>query len=371
MQAVPDTAAEVASRAEFSIIRYAQCWEDADTLLEALDIQPGDVCFSIGSGGENSLSMLSRAPLKLIAVDLSPAQNACLELKAAGFRGLTYDALLELVGVRPSPRRIELYDRVRQYLGADAQRYWDSHRRTIKNGLIAAGKFESYLTLFRRWLLPLIHSPSTVAALFEPRSAGDRRLFYDRRWSNSRWRALCRLFLSRPVMGHLGRDPRFFDYVEGGVATPILERTRHALTELDPARNPYLQWIVWGEFRGALPHAWRAENFDAIRAHVDRLEIELASVESYMSRAADASIDRFNLSDIFEYISPAGTDKLFRDLVRCGRRGARLAYWNMQVPRRCPPDLAGRVHTLEELSRRLHRESTTFFYRAFFVDELR
>ena len=24
-------------------IRYAQCWEDADVLLQALDVQPGDV----------------------------------------------------------------------------------------------------------------------------------------------------------------------------------------------------------------------------------------------------------------------------------------------------------------------------------------
>lgn len=366
-----DTQAEVAARADFSIIRYAQCWEDADTLLQGLDIQPGDVCSSIGSGGENSLSLLSRAPLKVIAVDLSPAQNACLELKAAGFRGLTHEALLELVGVRRSRRRIELYDQVRKYLSGSARAYWDSNGKIIEDGLIAAGKFERYFTLFRRWLLPLIHSRATVAALFEPRSRDDRRRFYDTQWDNLRWQVACRLFLSRFVMGHLGRDPRFFDYVEGEVARPILARTRHALRELDPARNPYLQWIAWSEFRTALPHAWRAENFAAIRAHVDRLEIELASVESYMSQAADASIDRFNLSDIFEYISPAGSEKLFREIVRCGRRGGRLAYWNMQAPRRCPPDLAKRVHTLEELSRRLHRETNTFFYRAFFVDELR
>ena len=36
---------------------YAQCWEDADVLLDALDIRPGHVCLSIASGGDNALAM--------------------------------------------------------------------------------------------------------------------------------------------------------------------------------------------------------------------------------------------------------------------------------------------------------------------------
>lgn len=119
---VPEAGAEVATRADFSIIRYAQCWEDAETLLVGLDVRPGDVCFSVGSGGENSLSLLSRAPRKVVAVDISPAQNACLELKAAGFRGLSHPELLEFVGARPSERRLELYESVRNHLTAAARR---------------------------------------------------------------------------------------------------------------------------------------------------------------------------------------------------------------------------------------------------------
>src|SRR5216684_1368819 len=74
---------EVAARADFSGIRYAQCWEDADILLEGLDIQPGDICLAIASAGDNALAMLSRAPQRVIALDLSPAQLACVELRVA------------------------------------------------------------------------------------------------------------------------------------------------------------------------------------------------------------------------------------------------------------------------------------------------
>jgi S-adenosylmethionine-diacylglycerol 3-amino-3-carboxypropyl transferase len=119
----------------------------------------------------------------------------------------------------------------------------------------------------------------------------------------------------------------------------------------------------------ALPHAWREENFDAIRSNIDRLEIRLASAKSYVADASDASIDRFNLSDIFEYISVEASNQLFAQIVRCGRPGGRMAYWNTEAPRSSPPSLAKRVRRLDELSDRLHSETKTFFYSAFHVEE--
>ena len=41
------TAPAVATRADFTAIRYAQCWEDADVLVEALAPQPGHTLVSI------------------------------------------------------------------------------------------------------------------------------------------------------------------------------------------------------------------------------------------------------------------------------------------------------------------------------------
>ncbi len=63
-------------------------------------------------------------------------------------------------------------------------------------------------------------------------------------------------------MGRLGRHPEFFRYVDADVATRILERTRHALTVLDPADNPYIHWILTGTHGAALPAALREEHFD-------------------------------------------------------------------------------------------------------------
>jgi len=361
---------EAERHADFSTIRYAQVWEDADILLEALDIQPGDTCIAIASAGDNALAMLSRNPGCVMALDLNPAQLACLELRVAAYRTLEHAEVLELIGSRPSERRAVLHQRCRRVLPSASREFWDARPAQIQDGIGNAGKFENYFRLFRTRVLPLIHSRKVIALMLEGGDAAHRQAFYVRKLDSWRWRLLFRLFFSRTVMGRMGRDPSFFRYVEGDVASRILERTRYALTELDPAENPYLQWILTGTHPTALPFALRAENFEAIRANLDRLEIRHSSLEEYLAKVDPGTVNGFNLSDIFEYMSQENTTALLEKIVRAARPGARLAYWNMLVPRRRPDSLSAHLHPLSELSARLYARDKAFFYSAFVVEEV-
>src|SRR5262245_14578543 len=139
---------EVAAKADFSGIRYAQCWEDADILVEGLDVRPGDVCLSIASAGDNSLALLIRHPARVIALDLSPAQLACVELRVAAYRELKHPELLELIGSQPSRRRLSLYRRCRPLLANPVRDFWDNHQPDVANGIGSAGKFERYFARF-------------------------------------------------------------------------------------------------------------------------------------------------------------------------------------------------------------------------------
>jgi S-adenosylmethionine-diacylglycerol 3-amino-3-carboxypropyl transferase len=351
-------------------VRYAQCWEDADVLLEALDVRPGDVCLSIASAGDNALALLAKGPRRVIALDLNPAQLACVELRVAAYRELQHPELLELIGSVPSGRRAELYRRCRPHLSAAVRDFWDRQPAEIDAGIGGAGKFERYFGLFRHRLLPLVHGRRTVLDLLTPRTPEERRRFYARVWDTWRWRLIFQVFFSRTVMGRMGRDPAFFDYVEGSVAKRILGRARHALTELDPSANPYLQWILQGRHGGALPFALREESFAAIRANLDRFEWHCRSVEDFLEAHPDLAVDRYNLSDIFEYMSAENYQALLEKLLTRGRPGGRLAYWNMLVPRSRPESLAGRLRPLPELAERLHRQDKAFFYSRFVVEEI-
>jgi S-adenosylmethionine-diacylglycerol 3-amino-3-carboxypropyl transferase len=359
---------EAAQRADFSGIRYAQCWEDADVLLAALEPGPGKHCLSIASAGDNTLALLSRDPESVLALDLSPAQLACLELRVAAYRVLQHDELLALIGSIESEARLRFYQVCRKHLSASVLAFWDGRPDLIAAGIGSVGKFEHYFNMFRERVLPLVHPRDRVRELLLVKSREERSSFYNNRWNNLRWRLMFRIFFSRKLMGMLGRDPEFFRYVEGSVSERILKRTQYALTELDPAANPYIQWILTGRHNGALPAALREENFEPIRRNLDRLQWRYGSLEE--SLAKDQKFDCFNLSDIFEYMSPSSYEQLLKLIVSSARPGARLAYWNMLAPRHRPESLAPLLGPLTELSSQLFARDQAFFYSALVVEEV-
>lgn len=362
---------EVAGRADFAtVLRYAQVWEDADVLVEGLGVREGGSYLSIASAGDNAFALLAAGAGRVVAVDLNPAQLAAVELRIAAYRELDHLAFLELLGARPSARRETLYAKCRPLLGPRARQWWDARPDDVRSGIGGAGKFERYFEHFRKRLLPLVHRRRTVEALLVHRPPAERHEFHDREWNTVRWRLLFRLFFSARVMGWLGRDPALFTYVKGSVADHILERTRHALVDLDPSDNPYLHWIVTGTFGSALPHALRLEPFERIRERLDRIELHEGSIESLMEAGIVAGMDGANLSDIFEYMSADAARALFERLACASRAGGRLAYWNLLVPRSGAALVPTRLRRLDELSDRLHEQDRTWFYGAFHVDEV-
>jgi S-adenosylmethionine-diacylglycerol 3-amino-3-carboxypropyl transferase len=363
----PAPAASIRERAAFDFIRYANAWEDADVLCEALaPVARGGRLLSVASAGDNALALLTLDPAQVVAADVSHAQIACLELRIAALRSLDDEALVAFLGVTPSRERLVTYRRLRAGLSPRSVEFWDAHPGIVAAGVIHAGKFERYLRAFRRWVLPLVHSRRTIDGLCRSRSLEEQRVFYENRWDTWRWRALFRLFFSRRVMGRLGRDPAFFEHVEGPVGSRILARSRHALTELPVSSNPYLVYIMTGEFqRDALPRYLRPEHTGVIRGRLDRIRPVHGAVEE-----ADAGrFDGFNLSDIFEYMSPAEHEHCYAALLDRANPGARLVYWNMLTPRACPQSQARRARPLVELAESLHRRDRAWFYQRLHVDE--
>jgi len=356
-------------------ILYAQCWEDADVLLEGLDVRPGSTLLSVASAGDNTLALLTRDPARVIAVDVCAAQLACLELRVAAYAALEHGELLELMGSRPSRRRKELYAKCRAHLrSVETRRFWDARQAAIAaHGLGGVGRFERGFRLFRRLVLPAVHRRATVRGLLTPKPRAAREAFYEQRWNDWRWRALVHCFFSRRVMAWTGREPAFFAHAEGSLAEQVLHRSRHALVELDPSANPYLCWILTGGHGSALPLSLRADHVPVIRDRLDRLEWHRCSVEEYAAQAESRGerIDGFNLSDVLEYVSAADHAAALRRLLRAAAPGARLLYWNMLVPRAAPPELLDRLAPLAELAADLHGRDKAFFYRRLCIEEVR
>jgi S-adenosylmethionine-diacylglycerol 3-amino-3-carboxypropyl transferase len=354
-------------RAAFHFIRYASVWEDADILCEALaPVASGGRVLSIASAGDNVLALLTLDPQEVVAVDLSEAQLSALALRVVAFRAMERSALLGFLGVSEDADRLATYAALRPALPPYARRFWDAHPAAVAAGIIHAGRFERYFRLFRRRVLPLVQSRRRIRALLEQDTLAAQERFYRERWDSWRWRAVFRLFFGRFVMGRLGRDPAFFEHVEGSVGDRLLARTRHALTAIPVRTNPYLTYIMTGNYSpDALPLYLRPEQVGVIRERLDRVSLLHGPAE-----AAAGPFVGFNLSDIFEYMGELAHDRAYATLLTRASTGARLAYWNMLAPRGPSASSAGRVRPLVELARDLHARDKAWFYQTFHVDEV-
>ncbi|MBT0955926.1 DUF3419 family protein [Alphaproteobacteria bacterium KMM 3653] len=358
----------IATRADFDIIRYAQLWEDGDVLCAAMGDVAGQRLVSICSAGDNALALLTLDPAEVIAVDLSPAQLACLQLRIGAYSSLSHPEFLRLMGARPGTDRAALLARATADLPPEIRAFWEERSADVAaHGAGGVGKFERYFRLFRRFVLPLTHSRKTIKDIFIPRNPEERARFFDKRFNNWRWRLMMKLFFSRFMMGRMGRDKAFFDHVEGSVADHVSSRLRHAAVDTDPSQNPYLHWIMTGTHGAALPTAWRAENYDTIRNRLGRITPHLGAFEGV--DITDAA--GFNLSDIFEYMPPEVMEPVFAGLLDKAKPGARLIYWNMMAPRRHPEALAPRITRLQQIEDAQKARDMAFFYSDFVVEEVK
>ena len=117
------------------------------------------------------------------------------------------------------------------------------------------------------------------------------------------------------------------------------------------------------------------------------MEIIQSSVEEYLDNI-DYKINKFNLSDIFEYMSVENYSKLMEKIYDNANEDALLAYWNLIVERnsekldykKTDSEIAvngkeknidgKKFERMKELDSRLHKRDMTFFYTDFVVEKV-
>ncbi|MCP3872026.1 MAG: DUF3419 family protein [Desulfobacteraceae bacterium] len=360
---------KIEDRADFDYIRYANCWEDTDILFTALNPQLNQTILSIASAGDNSLALLAGGA-KVIAVDLNSSQLACVALRKAAIEKLDHAECLSFLGITPSNNRIGVFDSLKDRIEEPYLGFWQNNMDLVKNGIIHAGKFERYFSYFRNFVLRGIHSKRTIATLLQAKSKKDRMRFYREKWSNMRWKLLFKLFFSRFTMGLAGRDPEFFRYVDVPVSENIFNRTQYALTELETHNNPYLDYILTGNYTHTLPSYLQPDNFKKIKQNIKKITLYQGSVQDAAEHFGHLGFDGFNLSDIFEYLDKETCTMIYQTLLNKANPGARFVYWNMLVPRSCPIELENKIEKRLNLSKKLFLKDKAFFYSNFIIEEI-
>jgi S-adenosylmethionine-diacylglycerol 3-amino-3-carboxypropyl transferase len=101
------------------------------------------------------------------------------------------------------------------------------------------------------------------------------------------------------------------------------------------------------------------------------LVLKQGRLDEILLAEPEGSIDSFNLSDVFEYLSPEGTATLAKLIVRVSKAGARMVYWNMLVDRATAHYCPDALETEEDYSTSLPARTKTFFYKRLLVERVR
>lgn len=349
------------------VVQYSQCWEDPGTMLQALDIQENDNVLSIGSGGDNSFALLLNNPLSISVIDKNPLQYFLVELKMKAIEILDHKIFLEFIGVHKSSNRIEIYNSIRPGISEDARLFWDSNHDLIDQGIIHIGKFEKYFKLFREKILPLIHNRKSISELFQSSTLEEQEQFYKNHWDNLRWRFLFKVFFSRILLGRLGRHPSYFNHVNAkNISEILMKRAKSGLTDIPVRDNYFLEYILYGNynfFESSHPYL-NSQNFIIIKRRIDKIKLVRAGIEEHL-KEVDFKYNKFNLSDIFEYMSDNVFETTMKIITKSSVKEAKIAYWTLFVPRKIPALLRDELHYHHKMSDELFRTSKTFFYESF------
>ncbi len=351
------------------ILRYANCWEDANVLLKGLSLTDNAKILSVASAGDNSFSLLTTNPQKVVCMDINHIQLYLVALKQACFRVLSYQEILEFLGFLPSKNRILVLEKLKNAFSyPNAYEYWTKNLDLIQKGVIYQGKFERYFHLFSHKILPFVHNKTKIQRLLAKKEELQQQIFYNQKWNTWAWRLMFKIFFSKFIMEKYGRDKSFFDHVKIPVSQYIYQKSAKHLQSIYAQSNEMLHFALLGHFGELLPHYLQPQNFDIIQKNINKITLQQGKVEDAIPLFG--KFDAFNLSNIFEYMPKDVFAHTTQQLVIGAENNAKFAYWNLMVSRIMSSILPQKLSFQQDICQELAPQDKGFFYNQFVVDYL-
>jgi S-adenosylmethionine-diacylglycerol 3-amino-3-carboxypropyl transferase len=375
----------------FSNLVYPQIWEDPAVDLEALDLNSESRIITIASGGCNVLNYLTAGPAQIFAVDINSAQIALNRLKLAALRHLPdYDAFYSFFGVANAAANIAAFRKyILPNLDTPTAAYW--HRRHglrrsrrirhFSNNFYRAGLLGSFIGachLFARLNGANPRSLLNARTLEEQRGIFNSELapLFDRR--GVRW------LVNRPASLYgLGIPPAQYKALAGekqGHIAGILRKRLERLACDFPLSENYFAWQAFGRRyaplgSGPLPPYLSSANFEKMRQQISRVSVHHTSLTSCLAGMSAGSMDRFVLLDAQDWMRDNCLTRLWSEITRTARSGARVIFRTAGeetiLPGRLPEEVLSRWQYAGEQSSVLTKKDRSAIYGGFHLYLLR
>ncbi|MEZ5708883.1 MAG: DUF3419 family protein [Blastomonas sp.] len=358
---------------------YAQIWEDPVVDMAGLDIQPDSRIITIASGGCNVLSYLVADPEQIVAVDLNTAHIALNRLKQAAALHLPDHATFRrFFADADDPANIRAYRQyVAPHLDTVSRRYWEGRDLSGRRRISGFGK-----GLYRRGLLGgFIGMAHLVARLYrvDPRrmleadTIEEQRAIFEAQLAPIFDRKFIRWLTDQPPsLFGLGIPPAQFDALAGDSRMADVLRTRlEKLACAFDLKDNYFAWQAFGRGYGKSPGApvppyLEEANYDLVRSRAGRIEIEHANFAERLADSFDSSFDRYVLLDAQDWMSDAQLTRLWSEISRTARPGARVLFRTAAIPSllpgRVPESILSGWHYCEAESQALLEKDRSAIY---------
>ena len=190
-------------------------------------------------------------------------------------------------------------------------------------------------------------------------------------------------FLSRMPVSYygLGIPPAQYDELvasssDGNPVTTLRQRVERLACDFPIADN-YFAWQAFGrgydiEGRNAVPAYLRADNYEAIKARVDRVEVHHASMTDFLKRQPARSLHRYVLLDAQDWMTAEQITALWIEIDRTAAEDDsrvifRTAGADSPLPKKLPPSLLSAWTYLGEESKAFHAHDRSSIYGGFHV----
>lgn len=302
-------------------LMFGQVREDAAVdLFLVRQLQSPTRLFVIASGGCTALSLLTVDSCTVDALDISQAQIALVELKAALFKHLGFAAAKQAC---IADARTHL-KQVNSLLSPQTQHFFSARSESLKSGLNNCGWVDQRMHQLTKLFYLFVHSLGETKSFLCLDEIDKQREFYSKRWCNWQWKLTMKVAFSRLFL-RLAHGNAAEQLVPDDFSALMEGRLVRAFTDFPNAANPYLWQAFFAQYSNredGLPPYLQSANGELIQANIDRLNLVCEDTIAWLAKQPAASIDYFGLSNILELLPPDYAVRLRAQIVRCGRPGA-------------------------------------------------
>lgn len=343
-------------------LNYSSVNEDSCSEFRALEITHNDRILCITGSGARTLDLLTNLPDEIVSIDINPCQNYLLELKIAAIKKLNYNEFIRFIGIVKSTKRLDTYNELIPLLSESAKTFWNNNNSMIKRGILYQGEWEKYFGMLAK-ILQLTRK-KTLSRLFECETIDQQKNVWISSWKNISWNYFIKAISSKQIWKYLFGDPGFYRYVPKGfsIATYFIEKFDEGVSKCLFKKSPFLNILFYKKLTmECLPPHLQKENYDVLKAGINRIKIITDSVEKYLLKN-ECKYDCFSLSDVSSYTSVAEYERLFNYISKRVNKNARVCERQFLVKRNLPVNISDYFMRNKNVEQEIENSDNSLFY---------